>query len=232
MRPVVWIYSLIFSIDNSQYQLIKKKPFSFNQYFTRKFKPGMRAFSGTLSSPVDGLVYASGKVENDLLLQIKGQEVRLKHLLQTDTSDLNHYMSFYLSPADYHRIHAPCDLQVKKIHYLPGAHYTVAPWKARKKKVFLKNERIVLDCEAEFGRLCIVLIAALNVGNIRLISLQGRVLNGKPARTITEIPGTVHFKQGEELGQFLMGSSVILLSPLHLPADDTLRRVSLGQKLA
>jgi len=231
MKPVFLVYSLIFRIDNSQFQINLKGLVSFNMYFTRQFRNGMRSFNGSVASPAEGRIYASGKMENNRLLQIKHQTIHVKNLIGFEPEKLRGFVSIYLSPANYHRVHAPCDMEIQNIRYVPGAYYSVAPRFARSEKVYLKNERIVLTCDTPKGKMVMVLIAALNVGNICLVSLDDLAPQGKPARNIEPKNGPVRFKQGDEIAHFNIGSSVVLLCEEEFPESDQIRNVLLGDEL-
>ena len=102
----------------------------FNAFFTRALKPEARpidAAKDSLISPVDGVVSQMGSIEHDLILQAKGHHYTIKDLLATEmTEDFinGHFMTIYLSPKDYHRLHAPLDCDLKSMRHVPGRYMT------------------------------------------------------------------------------------------------------------
>ncbi len=204
----------------------------FNDFFIRKFKPGIRTFSGDLASPVDASIYASGPVTNQSLLQIKGQLISVQNLLGKKGNAASSYWSFYLAPGDYHRVHAPCDMTIQSVTHIPGAFYSVSPRIARKTPVFLKNERMVIQANTDSGTVYLVMVAALNVGNIHLKALNDKTPVLKKKTTITNnFPGQVNYKQGDEIGIFNFGSAVVLITPQKTEENQALRKTQLGAAL-
>ena len=127
---------------------------SFNDFFTRALKPGLRIPSGTLSAPADGMVSAAGQVEQGVMLQAKGQSFEIAELL----GDANHpfqagsYITTYLSPRDYHRVHFPCDARLETSTYVPGALFSVnAQTSQHIPRLFARNERLVMSLACEQG---------------------------------------------------------------------------------
>lgn len=231
LKPVVRIYANIFSIPLEWYDFDLNQSASFNQFFTRSFKPGMREFSGVLSAPAEGQIYAAGEITDGKMLQIKKQEISVNDLIKSDNVKYKGYINLYLSPSDYHHVHAPCDMEVISIKYIPGYYYTVAPATARKKPVYLRNERVVMRAQTVWGEISLVLIAALNVGNISLEPLRGRAPSGKEIKDFIDFTGKTSFRQGDQIAVFYLGSSVVLLSPGIMNHRNTLTPVKLGEAL-
>ncbi len=195
---------------------------SLNELFTRELRFD-REFSKDPSlviSPCDALISAMGDIEQGTALQIKGFEYSIKELLTKEideelVGDLEggKYMNFYLSPKDYHRYHVPTDMRVAKVVHVPGALYPVN-FRYLKKvpSLFVKNERVVLECYDNQERLFfIVLVGALNVGKMTL-NFEPRIeTNREMEDPVTFTYEDQKLSKGEELGMFMMGSTIVLL---------------------
>lgn len=214
-----------------------------NAFFTRRLKPGSRPIDpdpAAVISPVDGQVSASGVCAQDRMLQVKGTWFDLFGLLRdagmSRRFENGAYATLYLSPRDYHRIHAPVDMTIHTIGYMPGTLLPVNPPSVRWiPGLYTQNERVMLYADSPAGPLAMVLVGAHCVGSITL-TFHDFVTNRPgtgPARMNLERPARVD--KGEEVGSFEMGSTVVVLfTPgaveLDLPpAGEVLR---LGQRIA
>ena len=214
------------------------------EFFTRRLKPGLRPVdSGTdvLVSPVDGTVLIGGPVANGDLFQAKGKSYTLAALL-ADPEALTvfrhgHYVTVYLAPRDYHRIHAPASGEVTGYTHVPGALFPVnAAAVAYVDGLFATNERLITHLKTErFGRVDVVKVGATNVGHITVAYDQDVATNvGKKQIVRHRYAEGIAVKKGDELGTFEMGSTVIVVTetPLDLgvlQAEDTVR---VGARLA
>ncbi|MEW6778149.1 MAG: archaetidylserine decarboxylase, partial [Bdellovibrionota bacterium] len=122
----------------------------------------------------------------------------------------------YLSPKDYHRIHAPCDLVVRGYSYFPGSLFSVNPSTERAfPEVFARNERVAFHCESSKGPFVLVMVGALIVGSIEA-AWEGVLAPNAAGRKLVVRNyqgGEIRLAKGEELGRFHLGSTVILLFP-------------------
>ncbi|HEX6883745.1 MAG TPA: archaetidylserine decarboxylase [Planctomycetota bacterium] len=203
---------------------------SLGAFFVRRLRPGARAIDpapGLLVAPCDGRLQALGRIERGTLLQAKGSAYGLDELLGGPAAELEDAFTatIYLSPRDYHRVHAPLAATLEEVRWLPGERRSVAPdVLARRARVLATNERAVLALASEVGRAWLVMVGALNVGRIRVVGVEpGR----GPAQRLD-------FARGAELARFEMGSTVVLIVPgaravAGLAPGDALR---LGQRLA
>ncbi|WP_027094026.1 archaetidylserine decarboxylase [Cohnella thermotolerans] len=180
---------------------------SLNDFFTRRLKPGARPVDESpdaLVSPVDALVTACGKIEEGMLLKIKGQDYTLDELLH-DSPRIAQYRDgyfwvLYLSPTDYHRIHAPCSGSVVESEHIPGRVYPVNDFGlTAMRRVLSRNERLVTYIRHDGGEIAVVKVGALNVSSIRYVEPRPKKL-----------------ERGQELAYFEFGSTVVLLTE-----DDT-----------
>jgi phosphatidylserine decarboxylase len=197
---------------------------SFNDFFTRALKPGARPLaSADLISPVDGAISQFGRIERDQIFQAKGHSYSTTALVGGDAALAAFYQdgsfaTLYLSPRDYHRIHMPCDGQLVRMIYVPGDLFSVNPVTARGVPgLFARNERVVCAFESAHGPFVLVLVGATIVGSMATV-WHGVVnpLRGKDVRTWDypdEPTSAIRIQQGEEMGRFLLGSTVVMLFP-------------------
>ncbi len=220
---------------------------SFNAFFTRELKPGARPLDPdprALLSPCDGTVSERGAMNAGRLLQAKGHDYSLQALLADDPScrELRggSFWTIYLSPKDYHRVHMPLDGELRRMVYVPGRLYSVAPYTVREVPgLFAINERVVCIFNTEFGPMAQVLVGAMLVASMDTV-WAGTVTPAKDraTRRWSYAPGEVRLARGEEMGRFNMGSTVVMALPPGAiePELDALPAagdaVRMGQKLA
>lgn len=189
---------------------------TFNDFFIRKLKKGLRPLAHeALISPVDGCVSEIGCIKEGQLLQAKGRHYSVLDLLaaspaRCESFKTGHFATLYLSPKDYHRVHMPLDGTLTDMIYVPGKLFSVRPSTAQHiTRLFARNERLVVFFDTAFGQMAMVLVGATIVGKIGT-AWQGDI---KRTRRIQSF----HYdepkclKQGEEMGYFKLGSTVILL---------------------
>ncbi|RDU58529.1 phosphatidylserine decarboxylase [Helicobacter sp. MIT 99-5507] len=208
-------YIRIFKIDLSEfYPLASYK--SLNELFTRGLRQN-REFNiddNIFISPVDGKVMQTGDVSNGRALQIKGFSYSVDRLVGERVSSNLSYANLYLSPSNYHRYHAPCDMYVESITHFKGALLPVHTKSLYKNKnLFVVNERVVLKARDSFGGiLYFVAVGALNVGGIYFYiepRIQYKSNCYKRCFTYKE---PLFIKKGEEIGMFKMGSTIVLFA--------------------
>lgn len=190
---------------------------SFGEFFTRKLKPGLRPIAPGETvpvSPVDGTVSQAGIADNGRMIQAKGRDYSLAALLADEEEGRRFtggsWATIYLSPRDYHRIHAPIGGEITGWSYVPGNLWPVnRPSVRGVPELFAINERVVVWMQTPVGRVAVVAVGATCVGRIKL-SFDELITNeGKPARRKSyERP--IPIAKGDELGMFEMGSTVIL----------------------
>lgn len=194
---------------------------SVSALFTRQLKPGARRWpeaEGVAGSPVDGIVGRSGRITGGRLLQAKGRWYTVAELLDDDRLAERFaegsYLTLYLSPRHYHRIHAPVSGVVARARHIPGRLLPVnAPAINRVERLFPRNERLVtvLD-ETGMGVVAVVAVGAFNVGRITASFDESLVTNRSRARAETRLyHPPVAVTRGEEIMTFHLGSTVVLL---------------------
>jgi phosphatidylserine decarboxylase len=219
---------------------------SFNDFFTRPIKAERRPITQgltTIASPVDGTISEYGKIQQGQIIQAKGHHYTVDDLLAEQnvpqqTFANGQFMTIYLSPRDYHRIHSPLTAQLYEQRYIPGRLYSVAPFTVKTLTgIFARNERVVTLFDTAFGKMAVVMVGAINVAAIETV-WDGLVTppTKKQVAKKTYHKDSITFNKGDELGRFNMGSTVILLfeNP-DLVWDKTVgleNSVQMGQRLA
>jgi len=193
---------------------------SFNEFFTRPLRDGVRPLAASdYVCPVDGAISQFGDIDDHQIFQAKGHKFTTSELVGGDASlaahfQHGHFANVYLSPKDYHRIHMPCDARLTRMIYVPGKLFSVNPTTARGVPgLFARNERVVCVFENdEFGPFVMTLVGATIVGS--MATAWHGVVNPPRMPRICEWhyePGQVTLKKGEEMGRFLLGSTVVML---------------------
>jgi phosphatidylserine decarboxylase len=194
---------------------------SFNEFFTRPLKPGARPIAqADLVSPVDGAISQFGAIEGDQIFQAKGHLYSATMLVGGDAALAaqfkdGSFATLYLSPRDYHRIHMPCDGRLLRMIHVPGELFSVNPVTARGVPgLFARNERVVCVFETARGPFVLVLVGATIVGS--MATVWHGVVNPPRSGEVREwqyADRQITLRQGEELGRFLLGSTVVMLMP-------------------
>jgi phosphatidylserine decarboxylase len=195
---------------------------SFNDFFTRALRPGVRPIEGDpalIVSPVDGTVSQCGELIDESILQAKGRHYSVRELLADDEDAVNAFRGgsfacIYLAPYNYHRIHMPYAATVRSNLYVRSDLFSVNAATVRAvPRVFARNERLICDFDTPLGRMAVVLVGALFVGSIETVHC-GEV-NPPPRRRRMPQPIATgigrQYAKGDELGRFNMGSTIVLL---------------------
>ncbi|WP_298443891.1 archaetidylserine decarboxylase [uncultured Ferrimonas sp.] len=194
---------------------------TFNDFFTRELKPGLRPLIGddsTVIQPVDGRVSQAGPIKVNRIIQAKGHDYTVDTLLGGHAEDADpfrdgHFTTIYLSPQDYHRIHMPCSGTLRKMIYVPGDLFSVNPLTAENVPgLFARNERVVTIFDTEQGPMAMVLVGATIVASIETV-WAGTITPPTGAMMSWEYPadglGAIKLEKGEEMGRFKLGSTIV-----------------------
>ena len=217
---------------------------TFNEFFTRALKDGARPVAAASHvCPVDGAISQFGAIARDQIFQAKGHSYSTTALVGGDAAlaaqfQDGSFATLYLSPRDYHRIHMPCDGVLTRMIYVPGALFSVNPTTARGVPgLFARNERVVCVFDTAHGPMVLTLVGATIVGSMATV-WHGLV---NPPRTpeVREwryADAKVQLKQGQEMGRFLLGSTVVMLWPQGVvrfnPDWHPARPIRLGEKMS
>lgn len=194
---------------------------SIGELFTRELKPGARAIGDGIISPVDGTLRSVGRIDEDEVIETKGQRYSVGALIgdpdREAIFDGGIYLNYYLSPPDYHHVHSPCEGKIIGWSYIPGYLLPVNDWAFNAvPQLFTGNERLVTFIETPKGVVAVVMVGATNVGKIVLA--YDKVCTSDfwnifslddPRSHVYDEPIAV--KRGEKLGTFHLGSSAIVL---------------------
>jgi len=198
---------------------------TFNSFFTRALKPEARPLANaTWVCPVDGAISQFGQIKQNQIYQAKGHSYTAQTLvgggseLAAKFND-GHFACLYLSPKDYHRIHMPCAGTLRQMIYVPGDLFSVNPTTAQGVPgLFARNERTVCVFDTAHGPFVNVLVGATIVGS--MATVWHGVINPPrlPKTTTWNYPargeaGSIELNQGDEMGRFLLGSTVVMLWP-------------------
>lgn len=217
-RSVEW-FAKMYDIDMSEAELPIEQYKTIGELFTRKLKTGARPIGEGVVHPADAVITEGGKIENQTLIQAKGKTYSVSELLKTDewtgVFDGGQYMTYYLCPTDYHRVHSPVDGQIVWSAHIPGELWPVNEWSVNAiHNLFAVNERVAVVFETPRGKVALIMVAATNVGNMTMtfdpsIATTKRPSKREVARKLYE--PAVEISRGDEIGIFRMGSTVVML---------------------
>lgn len=193
---------------------------TFNDFFARPLKYNARPIDDDTAGavfPADGKVSQFGKLRNNFQMQAKGHYFTAEALLGSE-SDAKHFtngsfMTVYLSPQDYHRVHIPFAGKLLKMTHIPGELFSVNPLYVRNiPELYSRNERVVCLFETEIGKMAVILVGATIVRSIGTVwaGTVAPAKSGEPSVTEYE-KQNFKYEKGEEIGRFFMGSTVICL---------------------
>lgn len=225
--PLVRTFARAYGVEMAEAERAELAQYrSFNDFFTRSLVEGARpvAPEGALASPADGVVSQAGTVAEGHLIQAKGVRYSLDALAGACADDAfegGPFATVYLSPKDYHRVHVPLAGRLVRTAAIPGKLFSVnATTEAHVEGLFAVNERLACLFETDHGKMLVVMVGALIVASIEA------VWDG-PASPYREVTVSEHdrtFAKGEEMGRFLLGSSVVLaFEPGRVSLDDAVR---------
>jgi phosphatidylserine decarboxylase len=194
---------------------------SFNHFFTRSLKEGVRPitnFNNGIACPADGAVSQAGLITEGNIFQAKGKSFTVTELLGGDLQRAapfhnGLFSTIYLSPKDYHRLHMPITGRLKEMIHIPGRLFSVNAATANSvPRLFARNERVVCIFETEIGEMALILVGAIFVSSVETV-WHGVVT----PPTISEVRSW-HYQEnspvlekGAEMGRFNMGSTIIVL---------------------
>jgi phosphatidylserine decarboxylase len=214
------------------------------ELFTRRLKPGMRPVGEGVVHPADSFISESGKIQDNTMIQAKGKTYTVPELLRSESYNNvfegGSWLTYYLCPTDYHRVHSPVDGEIIFSCHVPGQLWPVNTWSVESiSNLFGVNERIVLIIQTPKGRVALVMVAATNVGNMKMCfdeSLNSTFRKGERQVKERSYQPPVKVKKGDEVGVFHMGSTVVMLYEKGMLDEATVnelkgRHVKMGRSL-
>ena len=245
-NSLIRLFILWFKVDmRSALQPEPTRYENFNYFFTRQLKPEARPLqidAKKILCPVDGSISQIGNIEYDTLLQAKGITYQLQQLLVREelatTFTNGNFATLYLSPRDYHRIHMPLNGTLQRMIYVPGRLFAVdRPTVRIVPSLFARNERVINIFRTDFGNIAIIMVGAMLVGSMETV-WAGQITPAEN-RQLADIDyplQNIQLQQGEEMGRFNMGSTVILLLEANkscwLPDMKRSREIIMGETIA
>jgi phosphatidylserine decarboxylase len=228
-RPVLGAFARAVGVELAEAELALEEYGSLNRFFTRRLKAGARVWPGdpaVAASPVDAVAGQVGTVWEGRAIQAKGRWYAVGELLEDPVEggrfEGGAFVTLYLSPRDYHRIHAPTGGLIPRARHIPGALLPVnLPAVMHLPKLFTRNERLLCYLDGPLGRVAVVAVGAYNVGRISAAfdpewnappGKSAWVTNRRGAEAATrDYDPPVRVRQGEEIMTFHLGSTVVLL---------------------
>jgi phosphatidylserine decarboxylase len=241
-RMAMKAFAKAYNVDMEEAEHAFERYPTFAEFFTRGLKPGLRPIDPgekVVVSPVDGRVSQVGYSDEGRCLQAKGIEYTVDELLgDKEAAKPFHggaWTTIYLSPRDYHRIHAPLGGTITGYAYIPGEFWPVNPASVKNKQsLFCVNERLVTYLDTVAGKCAVVKVGATCVSRIKATYDEVLTHAGKPGK-VHKYDSGFKVDKGGELGRFEMGSTVILLfEPQRVIWDDSLKEeavVRLGKRI-
>jgi phosphatidylserine decarboxylase len=217
LLPILRRYVKTYQVDLDVIDRPLKDYVSVDDFFTRDLLPSARPIAccdGAVVSPADGRIHNLGWIEDGIVLQAKGVPYSLEALL-ADPADAalfkqGSYLTVHLSPRDCHHVFAPVTGRLRSATHVAGALFPVRePYASQRIGLYAKNERLVAQLDSDQGPVAVVMVGALNVGNMELCADPGLVgrRSGFSRRSYDGLP----IAGGQKLGTFHLGSTVVLL---------------------
>lgn len=217
----IQVFAAIYKINLDEVEKPLSEYPSLGEFFVRRLKAGARPLAqAEVLHPADSAITQHGVIKDHTMIQAKGLIYTLQEFTEdhdaTKKWDGGYWITYYLCPTDYHRVHSPVDGEISNVRYMPGDLWPVNAWSTENvPRLFVRNERVLVEIESELGPVGMVLVGATNVGFIELAFDESVKGNQKGPHIFThkryepEIP--VH--RGTEVGRFRMGSTVVMLYP-------------------
>ncbi len=250
-RLVINLFVRVYRVDMQEAQQPDIAAYrTFNDFFTRPLRDDVRPIDSdpnVLVMPADGIISQSGPIDGEQIFQAKGHNYSLEALLAGNERLVEAFrdgafVTTYLAPRDYHRVHMPCNGILREMIYVPGELFSVNPLTAANiPNLFARNERLICMFATDFGPMAQILVGATIVGSIET-TWSGTVTPPRPGiikrwqYPRADEDGAVVFLKGQEMGRFKLGSTVVnlfardsVLLGDHLHSTGTTR---VGQRLA
>ncbi len=223
-------FTRLFDIDETEMDAARAIDYpSFNDFFTRELKPGARPIDTdprSICSPADGTVQQVGRITDSRMLQAKGMTFTAAELLGAEPADIEPFdggafLTIYLAPHNYHRVHAPLDGTLRRMHFMLGTRFSVNRVTADSiPGLFARNERVACLFDGRHGPYWLVFVGAMNVASIST-EWAGEILRSdEPLHKAYNARTAPSFNKGDYIGHFNLGSTVIILFPKDAVAWD------------
>ena len=243
----IFIFIKIFKVNMQEAELTSVSSYvNFNDFFTRALKPETRPVCGEqeeIACPADGTISQLGDIDGGCILQAKGKEFTVTELLGGDEYLSQNFaggkfLTVYLSPKDYHRVHMPYGGQLQTMVHVPGSLFSVNKATTENiSRLFARNERVVSVFDTVAGPMAVVMVGAMIVASIETV-WAGQITPYQKIIRISHYPENreeINLTKGEEMGRFKLGSTVVVLFGPDMVEWDTEfaagASVKMGQRL-
>lgn len=242
-RKSVELFKDFYHIDMNEAELPLEQYRTIGELFTRKLKEGARPIGKAPVHPADSVIAECGLIEDGQILQAKGKVFSVAELLTDPRVSAEFvggcFVTYYLCPTDYHRVHSPVSGEIDWLCHVPGEMWPVNGWSVNKiDRLYARNERICTRIQTSVGPVAVVMVAATNVGNMSLAfdsSVRSQIRLDERSITVKNYLPKKKITTGDEFGVFHMGSTVVVLfsNPDAINTANTRRgdRVQVGQSL-
>lgn len=218
-RATIYNFAKYYNINFDEAEKPYTEYLSIGDFFVRKLKPEVRPLgAGLIVHPADSFISQFGQIKDGKLIQAKGNTYSVSEFIQ-DKGALDKYndgffATYYLCPTDYHRVHSPVSGKITFLKHIVGDLWPVNEWSVFNiKNLFVVNERVYVEISTAMGPVGVVFVGATNVGHIEVFfdsSIHG---NARSENLEKKYEPSIDIQKGEPLGQFRMGSTVVLLFP-------------------
>ncbi|OFZ29271.1 MAG: phosphatidylserine decarboxylase [Bdellovibrionales bacterium RIFCSPHIGHO2_01_FULL_40_29] len=214
---IIKTFAKAYHIDLNEAELPVSEYPSLGEFFIRKLKPGLRPIGTTWAlHPSDSVVTQAGRIQSGKLIQAKNKTYSVVEFTADQGAlkkwDNGVFLTYYLCPTDYHRVHSPVTGVIKKVTHIPGALWPVNAWSTENiHELFSVNERVLVEIETDRGLVGVMFVAATNVGQI-ILSFDSTIVGNQllsSAKKIKDYNQTI--TKGDELGAFRMGSTIVMM---------------------
>ncbi len=236
-RIIIKIFAKAYRINLAEAEFHIEKYPSLGEFFVRKLKTGLRPIGQTWAlHPADSLITQAGKISAGQLIQAKNKTYSLQSFTQ-DKQALARYnngafLTYYLCPLDYHRVHSPVDGEIKRVLHIPGSLWPVNSWSTENiHELFSVNERVLVEIETARGLVGVMFVGATNVGKI-ILSFDAEIIGNQLLSSAVKEKtySNLQLKKGDELGMFRMGSTIVMLYAENTIASEGFAKL-LGQRV-
>ncbi len=216
--PIIRIFAKAYNINLEEAEFPVEQYPSLGEFFIRKLKPGRRPVGRTWAlHPADSVITQAAIIDEGKLIQAKGKHYHVKDFAGFEKAfeiySGGPFLTYYLCPTDYHRVHSPVDGTIERVIHIPGALWPVNNWSTSNiHELFSINERVYVEIKTDRGLVGVVFVAATNVGDIALSfdpDIRGNQF--KVFKPLVKEYKNLSIKKGEELGMFRMGSTIVML---------------------
>ena len=216
-RFIITRFAKAYKIDLTEAEFPIERYESLGEFFIRRLKPGLRPIATSWAvHPADSVITQADTIRAGKLIQAKDKTYSVQQFTRDSQAlekwDQGVFLTYYLCPTDYHRVHSPVDGKIVRMIHIPGALWPVNSWSTKNvHELFSINERVLVEIETDRGLVGVMFVAATNVGQI-ILSFDPEVVGNQfQVSSSYEKFYQIPIKKGDELGAFRMGSTIVMM---------------------